>query len=448
MSAITLLTPINYARPKSVYEEVLSKLSNYFYLGGKQAVVIKKDEVRLENGKLEWYTIALKVASYILLAPITLILLAIDLILHSQHRFTLITPSNLEPKKEVEHQLSLGSNNDAASTQQSTQATSLNIHESMSSSVVLSDRPLPNIDFIPATQNSTQTPSIPTLGSIPGTTQNSTEPSVAEIVNPVENMRERNIATEPRLIIATDGSLIKTAHSLFEESGSRDLSQLSQASKSLENLVGVSRQLWREGDYENAQLLDKDIEQYTEWVQEMNMKAPGLTVQDMRGVESFFEPPRQEFYIDKQTMEKFYQPDSSGLLAFGGSFRTEGEYQGVGLSKNMRYPKGCQLPCDVLYVKKQDDQIAYESELYNISQTENWWSRLWMEKTQVVQRMKKQAKYQTEAIDFFEQKILEWNYSSFKFCGYEELIALGFQPERAVRIHAVVLYHKKWDKED
>lgn len=93
MEKISLFTPINYARPRSHIEEALSTLTNYFYLGGTRAIVVRGDEVRLKVGKVSWYTIALKVASYILLFPLTLILLTVTLSLRSQHNFTVIRSS-------------------------------------------------------------------------------------------------------------------------------------------------------------------------------------------------------------------------------------------------------------------------------------------------------------------------------------------------------------------
>ncbi len=90
MTTISLFTPINYTRPRSYTELAISTLSHYFYLGGMQATVVKNDEVQLEDGKISWNTIALKVASYVLLFPLTLPLLAINLALRYQHHFTVI----------------------------------------------------------------------------------------------------------------------------------------------------------------------------------------------------------------------------------------------------------------------------------------------------------------------------------------------------------------------
>lgn len=94
---MNLLTPINFARPKTCAESTLSTLSNYFYLGGLKATVIRGDEVELQKGKVSCIEIVLKIVSYVLLFPITLTLLAIDLILHSKRRFTIIVSTPVQP---------------------------------------------------------------------------------------------------------------------------------------------------------------------------------------------------------------------------------------------------------------------------------------------------------------------------------------------------------------
>lgn len=97
MTTIHLFTPIDYTRPRSYSEGALSTLSNYFYLGGDRATVIRGDEVRLEPGKISCHTIALKVASYVLLFPLTLPLLAIYAGLRYQHHFTVISEPTSPP---------------------------------------------------------------------------------------------------------------------------------------------------------------------------------------------------------------------------------------------------------------------------------------------------------------------------------------------------------------
>ncbi|HEY4832299.1 MAG TPA: hypothetical protein VIH61_07050 [Waddliaceae bacterium] len=105
MTTISLFTTINYTRPKSCGEEALSKLSNYFYLRGTQATVIKGNEVQLENGKVSWKMIALKVASYVLLFPITPILFAIYLILRTRYHFIVINPGKNPNEKPAQNLL-------------------------------------------------------------------------------------------------------------------------------------------------------------------------------------------------------------------------------------------------------------------------------------------------------------------------------------------------------
>lgn len=89
MQAIPFYMSVNYQTPKSCGEQALSILSNYFYLGGRQATVFKEDEVKLENGKSSCGVIALKITSYLLLFPLTIPLFAIYSVLRYQHDFTL-----------------------------------------------------------------------------------------------------------------------------------------------------------------------------------------------------------------------------------------------------------------------------------------------------------------------------------------------------------------------
>lgn len=93
MAKISFFTPVNYTRSHSCAEKTLSALSNYFYLGGVRATVIQGDEVRLDSGQVSWQKIALKVATYVCLFPLTLTLFAINFGLRYQHNFTIISSS-------------------------------------------------------------------------------------------------------------------------------------------------------------------------------------------------------------------------------------------------------------------------------------------------------------------------------------------------------------------
>lgn len=102
MTGVSLFTDVSYLRPKSFCERTFSTLSHYFYLGGNRAKVIRKNEIELESRKISCQIIALKVASYVLLFPITLTLLAIYFVLRSQRHFTVINSSTISGQKNNE----------------------------------------------------------------------------------------------------------------------------------------------------------------------------------------------------------------------------------------------------------------------------------------------------------------------------------------------------------
>ena len=101
MTTISLLTPVSYVRPRSYTEGVLSTLSHFFYLGGNRVKIFRNDEVRLESQKISWRILTIKVASYVLLFPLTVTLFAIYAGLRYHHYFTVISPS---PKHKNEFQ--------------------------------------------------------------------------------------------------------------------------------------------------------------------------------------------------------------------------------------------------------------------------------------------------------------------------------------------------------
>ena len=84
MKEITLFTPISYENASvPCCDRALEHVSNYFYLGGAKAVVLEDgQQVKLVNEEISWYTVALKVASYLLLLPIALILFAVNVYYH------------------------------------------------------------------------------------------------------------------------------------------------------------------------------------------------------------------------------------------------------------------------------------------------------------------------------------------------------------------------------
>ncbi len=173
MGKLSLLTPINYERPKSNAEKVLSKLSNYFYLGGSRATVIKGNGVRLDTGKIPRHIIALKVASYILFAPFTLTLLAVNLGLRHLHNFTII--NSPQSKKTIrEGDLLIHQKEPTIKTDEQTQA------------VVLSSSPKPELTGDAISQRT----SLPTTHSTTVTAQNTED--VRQQVIPTSSSKDKS----------------------------------------------------------------------------------------------------------------------------------------------------------------------------------------------------------------------------------------------------------------
>lgn len=104
MTSLSPFIAISYSRDNTIVEKTLSTLSNYFYLGGTRVTVIKANETYTRYETQSWKIIAIKVASYILFAPITAILFSINLALLSKYKFTDTTPSSL-PSNSEEAQL-------------------------------------------------------------------------------------------------------------------------------------------------------------------------------------------------------------------------------------------------------------------------------------------------------------------------------------------------------
>ncbi len=103
MGIINFYTPIDYAISNSLGEKVFSITSNYFNLGlgVKRIKVVEPGKVQLEPDKIAWYSAALKVASYVLLCPVTLILLAVHAVLKNRYKFTAISEEISDSNKSV-----------------------------------------------------------------------------------------------------------------------------------------------------------------------------------------------------------------------------------------------------------------------------------------------------------------------------------------------------------
>ena len=92
MTTIPFFGFIDYRRQHNIYTEgALSKLSKYFDLSGNRIIVIQDNQVQLKAEETSWKIIALKVASYVLLLPLTLPLFTIYAGLRYCYSFTLLS---------------------------------------------------------------------------------------------------------------------------------------------------------------------------------------------------------------------------------------------------------------------------------------------------------------------------------------------------------------------
>lgn len=79
MKNINLFCSFDYKRKHSLSETFISGISHFLYLGGAKVTFIKGNEVRVKNNKMVWYVIALKITAFIVLFPLTLVLVPIHL---------------------------------------------------------------------------------------------------------------------------------------------------------------------------------------------------------------------------------------------------------------------------------------------------------------------------------------------------------------------------------
>ncbi len=224
----------------------------------------------------------------------------------------------------------------------------------------------------------------------------------------------------------------------------------------LEKIEASYRQAAKEGL--PTEQLKSDFEQAQRQVQEMNMASGVLTRQDLRGIQSFTQPPIETYYIDS-TGEKYIQPDHSQLLTFGGKFFLQGEYEGIGLSRQQVF--GGKV-CDILYLTKKPDQIEYE--IRNAKpceeQTFSWvrpssWvpfnfgpestsKREYPQDKQMRQRLETQnGLLKTVKAELGVKVQQQWKYSSYGIFTYEELRTQGLSEEHARKSHAIAFYYKK-----
>ncbi len=208
----------------------------------------------------------------------------------------------------------------------------------------------------------------------------------------------------------------------------------------LERIEASYRQAAKEGL--PTEQLKSEFEQAQKQVQEMNMASGVLTRQDLRGIQSFTQPPIETYYVDSKG-EKYVQPDHSQLLTFGGKFFLQGEYEGIGLSRQQVF--GGKV-CDILYLTKKPDQVEYE--IRQASKPRFASKQVSPQHQQMLNRQKVQSELLKKAIAELDVKALQqWKYGDYEICLHKELSSKGLSEEYAWKSHAIAFYYKNVEKE-
>lgn len=228
----------------------------------------------------------------------------------------------------------------------------------------------------------------------------------------------------------------------------QNLISLPSCTHALEQLKTYYRLLY-ERDTKEAEEFKPWLDYLTSCVQEMNMRSPTLTRQDLNGIATFLTKPIEEYYIDNLTGDKYLQPDHSQLLKFGGRFYIAGEYKSIGLLREKTVNGKL---CDILYLTKQEDQVAYEgrtqnshSNSYSSSTFSNSIMGVFSYDELIKTRITKQKGLLETHLQSLQKLFKEWKYESYQPCSAEELRALKFPEEGVRQNHAIIFYYKKAD---
>ena len=239
-----------------------------------------------------------------------------------------------------------------------------------------------------------------------------------------------------------------------------DISNLGYSISKLENMEKIYEDIYAVNK-EEAGKIKGELDTAHAMVQKMNNNSQVLTRQDVRGINSFFKKPVEENYTDKDGTV-YIQPDHSGLLRFGGDFFISGEYESIGL---LRHYKINGSLCDVLYLKKQKDQIEFESQHKQyvkelkryifegdclepfIQEKEQTFSFCFFTKKRSDKYISELLKTQFSKIKLASQVLIEkcqaWKYKKLDLCEEKELKLLGISEEASAGIHAILFYFKK-----
>ena len=152
------------------------------------------------------------------------------------------------------------------------------------------------------------------------------------------------------------------------------LPQIDGLTQVVRKLEERSLELRESGDSDGAMAVWEQSLAIDQQAREFNSKSTSFTRYDLLSMKRIFEPPINEYHIDKDRT-RYYAPDHSEILKFIESYRVAGGYVGYGMNprnKAMDPVTGKLRLCDFIYLTKDADQITFEKEV-SLSRTTGSW---------------------------------------------------------------------------
>ena len=261
----------------------------------------------------------------------------------------------------------------------------------------------------------------------------------------------------------------KTLTTLFErslEEEEEEKAAIAAANRQqavLEELGDVTSQLFtldqrvlrhrQNGNSSAAEAAWQQVQELEKQAQELNRESTCLTRYDLRSMGNFLSPPVNEYYTHTDGA-RYFAPDSSKIFALAAIYQRDCGFCELGLGKNrtvINPNTGKEYVCDLIYLKKQDDQIQYESHKLSyfgrisdaIHSKCSFWSSA---ASKIRQRIAKQREvFRDQVHPMLSTKFKEWQYSGFAICTSEEdfrRIGFQFTKTTAEKHYIIVMMYK------
>ena len=206
------------------------------------------------------------------------------------------------------------------------------------------------------------------------------------------------------------------------------------------------------GNSSAAEAARQQVQELEKQAQELNRESTCLTPYDLRSMGNFLRPPVNEYYTHTDGA-RYFAPDSSKIFALAAIYQRDCGFRELGLGKNrtvINPQTGKQNVCDLIYLKKQDDQIRFESSglsyFGRISDAIHSKYSFWRSSAfNIRKRIEKQQEvFKDQVYPMLSTKYKEWKYSNFDICTNEaDFHRIGFlcNSTLARKCYIIVLYY-------